>query len=501
MDEVSLIPSRYRDLYSAGGFAMPEVCSRSLAQTLEDIIPLHQLCRDGRLYEVERWIADGKPLQVTPGALPKKGRQTKTALQIALDSGNHSLAYLLLRNGYRLELEKYGPLDLTLSTKRWDLFELLLEWGGDLRDVDVETLLNTYNTELYERFFAAGYDLTARHEMASALGYSTSNRPLYGFVKRHRGEDPRLQRELDIALGYQSRRGNERGVALCLWAGADPHAVESGQSLVDGEETEPDEEEESYLLWSAISEAARAGYLGILKRLGPDPARDDFDELYENANDESIVAYLMTMQPPKDLTRILSRHFWWLGDCYTYAGGRRRGIGVIEAILDCGVRWEEKNLERLGWLRHSLLRAGDSHLKAILIRLEHPDICAPETYHELVRTPKMQARLISLGIKKKPVTEREKRAAEREKQRAEREKEGDEVRWLLSKYDRNKLYDQVWAEPALTVAKGYGFSSVWLGKVCRRLKIPVPPRGYWARVRSVGKGKKPPLPDLGISPK
>jgi hypothetical protein len=34
------------------------------AQSPEDIRVLHQMCREGRLYEVERWIAEGKPLQV-----------------------------------------------------------------------------------------------------------------------------------------------------------------------------------------------------------------------------------------------------------------------------------------------------------------------------------------------------------------------------------------------------------------------------------------------------
>jgi hypothetical protein len=43
------------------------------------------------------------------------------------------------------------------------------------------------------------------------------------------------------------------------------------------------------------------------------------------------------------------------------------------------------------------------------------------------------------------------------------------------------------------VAKSYGVSSVWFGKACRQLNVPVPPRGYWARVRSGGKGKKPRL--------
>jgi len=166
---------------------------------------------------------------------------------------------------------------------------------------------------------------------------------------------------------------------------------------------------------------------------------------------------------------------------------------VIEAILKCGVRWEERDPEQLADIRRSLSRFRDYHLKTILQCLERPEICAPETYQELVRTPKMHARLVSLGLYKKPITEKEKK-------KFEREKRTDAIRRLLQDYDRKVLYEQVWSEPALTVAKGYGVSSVWLGKVCRILKVPVPPRGYWARVRSGGKGRKPPLPVLRMKP-
>ena len=50
-------------------------------------------------------------------------------------------------------------------------------------------------------------------------------------------------------------------------------------------------------------------------------------------------------------------------------------------------------------------------------------------------------------------------------------------------YDREKLYDEVWKEPALAVAKRYGVSGVALGKTCRKLGVPLPPRGYWASER------------------
>jgi ankyrin repeat protein len=148
---------------------------RPLAQAPEDVRALHQICREGRLYDVERWIAEGKPLQLAPDAI-LKGTRPKTALQIALESGQHSLALLLLSSGYRLELERYAPLDMALEARRWDLVDLLLEWGSDLKSADGYTVLNSYNVELYERFRAAGYDLTEGHEMGAILGHGTRNR-------------------------------------------------------------------------------------------------------------------------------------------------------------------------------------------------------------------------------------------------------------------------------------------------------------------------------------
>ena len=171
-------------------------------------------------------------------------------------------------------------------------------------------------------------------------------------------------------------------------------------SLGIAEDADSEDDEEPFLGWSAISEAARAGHLGILKLLGPDLARDDFDELYEHARYESIVVFLLTIQSPKDLTKILWWHFRWLEDRFSYTTAGYGGTGMIEAILRCGVRWEERDLERLADIRRSLSRMSDYHLKSIHHHLERPEICAPETFQELVRTPKMRARLISLGLYK-----------------------------------------------------------------------------------------------------
>lgn len=49
---------------------------------------------------------------------------------------------------------------------------------------------------------------------------------------------------------------------------------------------------------------------------------------------------------------------------------------------------------------------------------------------------------------------------------------------------REDLHSAVWREPAMTLASRYGLSGRGLGKLCERLNIPVPPRGYWARLRA-----------------
>lgn len=62
--------------------------------------------------------------------------------------------------------------------------------------------------------------------------------------------------------------------------------------------------------------------------------------------------------------------------------------------------------------------------------------------------------------------------------------------------ERDKLYEQVWTEPIHKLCKQYFLSDRGLGKLCERHNIPVPPRGYWARVAHGQKPKRPPLPPL-----
>jgi len=66
---------------------------------------------------------------------------------------------------------------------------------------------------------------------------------------------------------------------------------------------------------------------------------------------------------------------------------------------------------------------------------------------------------------------------------------------------RQELYDLVWSKPMIHVAKCFGISDVMLGKICRDLNVPRPPRGYWASLKANSNSKrerfvKPQLPNL-----
>ncbi len=67
-------------------------------------------------------------------------------------------------------------------------------------------------------------------------------------------------------------------------------------------------------------------------------------------------------------------------------------------------------------------------------------------------------------------------------------------------WSRVELYNEVWNQPLVKLARKYGISDVALGKACRKLRIPHPGRGDWAK-RKVGKAvKQVPLTEFKDAP-
>lgn len=62
------------------------------------------------------------------------------------------------------------------------------------------------------------------------------------------------------------------------------------------------------------------------------------------------------------------------------------------------------------------------------------------------------------------------------------------------KVTRHELYELVWSKPMTELASDFGLSDVGLAKRCRSLGVPVPGRGYWARVAAGQTPRRTPLP-------
>ena len=53
----------------------------------------------------------------------------------------------------------------------------------------------------------------------------------------------------------------------------------------------------------------------------------------------------------------------------------------------------------------------------------------------------------------------------------------------IVKLTREELYQMVWSKPVTKWAKEFGLSDVGFAKICKKMKVPLPGRGYWAMVQ------------------
>ena len=97
------------------------------------------LCRAGRLYGIEKWITEGKSLDISEAI--KRGRQ-RSLLEIAVEAGFHSLVELIAKHETSRSA-KDAALGDAVSLRRLDLVELLLANGADIKAVRLADVLLT----------------------------------------------------------------------------------------------------------------------------------------------------------------------------------------------------------------------------------------------------------------------------------------------------------------------------------------------------------------------
>lgn len=213
----------------------------------DSVRELITLCKAGKFFEVQAWIAAGKPVN-RPAGDETRG-YAPTPLEVAIDTGFHSLVEVLLKAGAKSAPTRPDyPVDVALENKNIDLLNLLADHGYDLSQVSMLTVLSTWGSSMVGYFLDRGASLEDDRPVAAAL--CSHIRPALGVLKQYRETIPSLQRQANAALRYHCSKGNAKWVALMLWAGADPFA--KGSEAFGGDDCDDEENGTSAVVYAAL---------------------------------------------------------------------------------------------------------------------------------------------------------------------------------------------------------------------------------------------------------
>jgi hypothetical protein len=469
---------------------------------------LLQLCKAGKLFEVQEWIEAENSI-----SLPAELRNTP--LDVAIDKGFHSLVELLARHEPSQEVRNRA-LSRAVFHKRLDFIELLVTHGAQIEAIPFVDVLLSWDPKIIRYFIERGADLITSSPFAHAFGEKI--RTALGPWKECKQTRPeladQLQEQIDRALRHFCFEGDLKWVSLLMWAGANPRS--RGPRLYEKYELD-DSEYEDALSLATFHDAK------IMKRLGPNSKKDNLDRLLAETarhGHPELVEYLLEIgananhQPDGGSTALAESLGWgirdaalWSESSLNWYGTRtkaskyavEKALKAIDLLLQSGARWRPKDKSEVTEVRRSLLECQPEVTTEIVQRLVKSDACFPEVINELVRTPAIRnhlapesrkLRLLGFDVR----TPEQRREDERQKE-AERHWA---IKQLASRYNREEIFQQIWSEPIQHVAKKYNVSDVYLAKVCKKLDIPRPGRGYWAK-KSAGKSiKQPALPELSI---
>jgi ankyrin repeat protein len=369
--------------------------------TLEDAKALIALCRAGKLYEIEKWIASGKSIQTPPEV-------RKTPLHIAIDSGFHSLVELLARNESRQEA-KNQALSLAVSEKRLDFVELLVAHGAQPRSIPLADVLLNWEPAMIRFFLENGADVITGAPFAVAFREKirTALRPFVEYKKAHPELAPQLQDQADRALRHFCYEADLKWVSLLLWAGANPRS--RGPDLDDRWADDPE------CHTTALKEACSKGNLDVLKKLKIDSRTDDLSELLSSAalTSKETIEYLLsigakTNDKPNGGSSALDRCLWRLGwgnhdsffnkrlsTKYDLSGTSE----CIRVLVEHGARWNPEGKAELNSVRKALYQCEPVVVVDLMKLLARNKACPEETLEQLLDAPRMREHLSSLGMR------------------------------------------------------------------------------------------------------
>ena len=372
------------------------ISSNKRAKDYDDIKPLIELCKAGKLFDVQAWIAAGKPVNSPPP--PDKGARRKCLLQVAVDMGFHSLVQVLLEGGARIRDGSYNALEQALVNRRLDLIKLLVEHGADINSVDMTWVFDAWDPAIMEYFIDQGADVETGYPLAAALCWKI--RTALGVFKRHKTRFPSFQDQVNMALRHHCREGNLKWVSLLLWAGADPFA--KGPDTPD---EEPDPEEDL----CALEYAALYKHFDIfkLKKVQIAPDHPIANELLRNACRSEKADFLIELikqgfnpADQKDhgssLIQTCLQYLQWSFDYDWFGRDKNKDIDssrsretlkMIHILAKYGAKWMPADRSEINDARRSLLKMSVDYTVEFIWIMSKYNGCSRENIKQLLRTP------------------------------------------------------------------------------------------------------------------
>jgi hypothetical protein len=361
------------------------------------------MCRTGRLYEIQRWISEGKSIDI---AVASKRRRPESLLELAVETGFHSLVELIAKNEQGADA-KTAALCAAVSARRMDLIEVLCANGAEPKTVPLDTVLFEWDPKMIRYFLDRGADPIEGRPFAEAFRerIRTALRAFVNYKRDHPELGAQLQDQIDCALRYFCAEGDLKWVCLLLWAGAD--ARSKGPCLGKDWTEDP----ECYT--TGLEEACRPESIDVLKKLKPDPKRDNVTELLHNAamwsRSVTLDFLLEVGSNPNDKSNggssaldmaLRNLDFVRIGssrgsDVLTSVYEVRPIFECVRALISHGAVWRPDSGYGLNSLRRGLEKCQPEVTIELLRLFREFKSCPAETVHQLLGTPRMREHLSS----------------------------------------------------------------------------------------------------------
>jgi hypothetical protein len=368
------------------------------AETQEEIQPLIELCKAGKLFEVQEWIAAGNVLN-SP-LYPNHRASRRSPLEIAVERGFHSLVKVLLEGGAAIESTGYdGPMEKALDMRRLDLIRLFIEHGYDAKSIRMDRVFATWDPAIMEFFIEKGADVEDGHPLAWAL--CCRIRTALPVFKQYKDRFPSFQEQANVALRHHCKEGNIKWVSLLLWAGADPYAPGT-----DDYRAVLDDSEDGGL--SALGYAALWSHFEVfrIKKIRLDPehpvAREVMRYIACEDGIEVLRGLLEKGMDPNDqetggcsailglLNRMAFDVFLHHRDYFSREGDShscREKLKLIHLLAKHGARWVPKGTPEINEVRKSLLKLIPDYTVEFVWIMAKYQACSRPAIEQLLRTP------------------------------------------------------------------------------------------------------------------